>query len=447
MQKHHPLSSSSKGHILKIVFFFVLGFNVSAQIAERPLSLQKALEQAILQNKQLGVAQLDVDLAKSKFKQTEAIWLPQVNFSYTGLFSDNPLNSFGFKLQQGSVQAADFNPTLLNKPGGNQNYLSQLSIQQPIFNMDMHFMRLAAEKQIDVYQNQKQRTHEGIKMQVTQAYLQLELMYEARKVVEETLYAMKNMLQFTQDRFNQGLMQKSDLLNAEVHVKAVESKLAETSSQISAISDQLSFMMNQETGVNYTIEKVVLTPTITKGTADLANRSDIKAMKEAEESLSLMLKSNAQSSLPRLNGFANYMFNDYKALGFNANSYLLGFNLSWDIFKGNQIKNKNATLNLEKQKLQEQIKIQINQASVDITKTSQQIADALYKITLGNKAVEQAEEAYKIIRNRYTQGLSNTTDVLMAQTQLSEQKMLLSKAVFEQKMAEAYLNFLTESTK
>ncbi|MFY9160053.1 TolC family protein [Aquirufa ecclesiirivi] len=447
MQKHTSLSSLSRGYILKIAFFLVFGFNLFAQTVERPLSLQKALEQSILQNRQLGVAQLDEDLAKSKFKQTEAIWLPQVNFSYTGLFSDNPLNSFGFKLQQGSVQATDFNPTLLNKPGGNQNYLSQLSIQQPIFNMDMLYMRQAAEKQIDVFHYQKMRTQDGIKMQVTQAYLQLELVYEAKKVVEETLNAMKNMLQFTQDRFNQGLLQKSDLLNAEVHVKAVESKLAETNSQIRAISDQLSFLMNQDPGVNYTIEKVDLELVNSKEIANIANRSDIKAMKGAEESLSLMLKSNTNSGLPRLNGFANYMFNDYKALGFNANSYLLGINLSWDIFKGNQVKNKTATLNLEKQKLQEQIKIQINQASVEIAKTTQQIADAVYKINLGNISVDQAEEAYKIIRNRYTQGLSNTTDVLMAQTQLSEQKMLLSKAVFEQKMAKAYLNFLTESTK
>lgn len=448
MQRHHFFPRQFKAPILTIVFFLFWGFEMSAQIVERPISLQKALEQVLTQNKQLNLAQLDVEIAQSKFKQTEAIWLPQINLSYSSLFSDNPLNSFGFKLQQGQVQATDFNPTVLNKPGGNQNYLSQLSIQQPIINMDLLYMREASKRQIEVYHHQKTRTLEGLKMQVTQLYLQLEFMYEVKVVIEQSITLSKAMLQFTQDRFDQGLIQKSDLLNAEVHVKATESKLAETKSQISTISDQLSFMMNMPTGVIYTVEKVLLNPTTAAmNQVDLEKRSDIKAMKGAEESLVWMMKSNANSSLPRLNAFANYMLNDYRALGFNANSYLLGLNFSWDIFKGNQIKNKQASLSLEKKKLQEQIDIQLNQASVDIAKASHQIADAQYKINLGNKGVEQAEEAYKIISNRYTQGLANTTDVLMAQTQLSEQKMLLSKAVFEQKMADSYLNFLTESTK
>jgi outer membrane protein TolC len=58
-------------------------------------------------------------------------------------------------------------------------------------------------------------------------------------------------------------------------------------------------------------------------------------------------------------------------------------------------------------------------------------------------AVQMAEEALRILQNRYTQGLVNTTDVLTAQTQLAQQKLLYQQAVFTKNSTAAYLQFLT----
>ena len=69
--------------------------------------------------------------------------------------------------------------------------------------------------------------------------------------------------------------------------------------------------------------------------------------------------------------------------------------------------------------------------------------NSVYKIEQQKKAVDQAEEALRILQNRYTQGLVNTNDVLVAQTQLSNQKLLHAQAIFEQKSSINYLDFLT----
>jgi outer membrane protein TolC len=58
-------------------------------------------------------------------------------------------------------------------------------------------------------------------------------------------------------------------------------------------------------------------------------------------------------------------------------------------------------------------------------------------------AVEQASEALRVLQSRYTQGLVKTTDVLMAQTQLSQQKIGYVQAVFTYDLAAASLQFLT----
>ena len=97
--------------------------------------------------------------------------------------------------------------------------------------------------------------------------------------------------------------------------------------------------------------------------------------------------------------------------------------LSWTIFKGTQTRNKIATQNLERDKLAEQLANQKDEGSLELNKTYRRLEDARFRITQQKTAVDQADEALRILQNRYQQGLVNTTDVLMAQTQLSQQKL------------------------
>lgn len=417
----------------------------TAQQNTKPLLLNDAITLALEQNRQIGLAKTAEKISLSQFKQTEAIWLPQVNLSYTGFTTNQPLNAFGFKLQQAQVQASDFNPATLNHPGATSNVMTQLSVQQSIFNPDMNYLRKAALKEAEVYAFKTQRTKEAITLQVTNSYLQLEFAYEAVKVLQEALATVREIYRFTNDRYQQGLLQKSDLLQVEVQVKSVETNLAEANSQISNISDQLSQLMNTATGQVYTTQAVVLP--VAAGFTDSVSttRADIKAMNTALSAYDLAIKSTQKSVLPRLNAFGNYQLNDQKLFGFGANAYFAGIQLSWDIFKGNQAKNKVATQALEKTKLQEQLQEQLQEGTVEIRKTKRQLEDTRFRISQQTAAAEQAEEALRIIRNRYIQGLVNTTDVLMAQSQLAQQKMLLAQALFMQKSTLTYLQFLTTS--
>jgi outer membrane protein TolC len=78
-----------------------------------------------------------------------------------------------------------------------------------------------------------------------------------------------------------------------------------------------------------------------------------------------------------------------------------------------------------------------------LNKTKQDIIDAQFEISQYKKAVEQSSEALRILQNRYTQGLVNTTDVMMAATQLSQQKLALAQAIFNQHVSNVYVQFLT----
>lgn len=439
MNQHKHFSILSFAVIAGLILSAI---QVTAQESSQPLKLDDAIRMAKEQNRQIGISKTDEKLSLSRYKQTEAIWLPQVNLSYTGFTTNQPLNAFGFKLQQAQVTAADFDPAKLNHPGATSNVMTQLSVQQPLFNPDLVYLRKAALKESEATQFKTQRTEEAIAMQVTQAYLQLDLSYEMVKVIEKSLETVKEIYRFTNDRYQQGMLQKSDLLQVDVQVKTTETQLAEARSQVKNISDQLNLLMNTGTHTVYTTVPNELTTGVYADSVSAA-RADIKAMQTAISAYDLAIQSTQKSMLPKLNAFANYQLNDPKVFGFGANAYLAGIQLSWDIFKGNQSKNKIATQRLEKTKLQQQIQEQLEQGNTEIRKTKRQLDDSRYRISQQQLATEQAAEALRIIRNRYSQGLVNTTDVLMAQTQEAQQQLLLAQAKFIQQSTLSYLQFLT----
>ena len=432
---------------LLIVFQNAIQISVSAQETSKPISLEQAISASLNNNKNIQLSNIDEKIATSNYKQTDAIYLPHVSLSYTAFTTNNPLNAFGFNLQQRSVSQNDFNPDLLNHPSNTSDFSTKLEIQQPIINMNLMYKRKAALKQKEVFAFLTQRTKEYVTFLVTKAFLQLELSYEAVVVLEEALQTTKAVNKFTEDHFQQGLIQKSDVLNTRVYIATVEKDLAAAKSNIANASDFLSNLMGASFGNIYVPKKFNDKKNNDSISSNKLNesRADFVAMQKAIEASNLMIESSKKSYLPKLNAFGNYQLNDNKILGFGANSYLVGLQFSWDIFKGNKTKNEIETQTLERNKLYLNLSKQKEESQLELNKTYREYNDGLFAIKQQNLAVEQASEALRILTNRYQQGLVNTTDVLQATTQVSQQKFGLTQAIFNTKITKAYIEFLTSN--
>jgi hypothetical protein len=100
----------------KIIYLltFVLTFaNISkifSQEAELQLSLKDALLKATQNNRQISKAKAQGKAAKAEFRQTNSVFLPNLNLSHTAITTNDPLAAFGFKLKQEITAQADFNP-------------------------------------------------------------------------------------------------------------------------------------------------------------------------------------------------------------------------------------------------------------------------------------------------------------------------------------------------
>lgn len=413
-----------------------------------PLALEEAIASAIKNNREIIMASLDEQSAEAKFKQTNAVFLPQINVSYTAMSTNNPLNAFGFKLQQESITPSDFNPELLNNPSTTKNFLTKAEWQQPILNMDMLYMRKAANEQRAIYAFKSQRTKEYLVFEVRKAYAQLQLAWQAKNVTEEAVQAINSIYTSTNNRFEKGFLQKSDVLNVQVQVAAAESQLAIAKSNVLTASDYLSLLMGTKAGAVYHVDLISgTTPSDSIDTEVPSTRADFQAMQSAVVAQDIMMKSGKKSYLPKLNGFAEYYINDKEAFGFGSNSYLAGAQLSWTLFNGMATQNKVAQQRIDRDKTVEQLKYQKEQSQLELNKTLRQREDALLSLKQYETAMNQASEALRILQNRYQQGLVTTNDMLQSQIVVSQQKLNYAQTLFNLNTTQAYLQFLTSTEK
>jgi outer membrane protein TolC len=406
----------------------------SAQTEARYLRMDEAIREATVQNRSVQVAKTEEQIAVAGYRQTKAIFLPQLTASYTAMSTNNPLNAFGFKLQQQRLEASDFDPGRLNNPDAASNFMAKVSVRQPLFNLDMIHMRRAASRQTEAQRLKLSRTKEFVSWQVQQAYLQLSLAWEMKQVMQDALATALSARNYVKDRFDLGMVQQSDLLNAEVHLKAAETRLSEAKSNIENASDYLNLLMNKPTGITYRPDTVIVAGNELQDIATPSSRADMLAMEAGIAAYDQMVAAG--------NAVADYQLHDDRAFGFYGNGYLAGVQLSWDLFKPDLHQKNRATV-LERDKLRLQLEDLKENAQSEIKKTNRQIKDASFKISQQREAVKQAEEALRITRNRYEQGLVSTTDLLSAQTQHSLQRLALAEAIFGYNSASYYLRFLT----
>ena len=414
----------------------------------RVIHLEQAIKAAMDNNKTISLARLDEKIAQSKYRETDAVFLPQVGVSYAAMNTNNPLNAFGFKLQQKGIESSDFNPSYLNDPGGTADFMTKIEINQPLVNMDMVYQRRAANRQQEIYQFKTERTAEYIEFQVKQFYMQLQLAHHSVTVLEDALSTSRAMHSFTKHRFEQGLLQRSDVLNTEVHIANLESQLESAKTNILIASDRLGILMGDNNGYSYRpaepatgFQKESFTDTVPD------DRADFKAMEKAIAASDLMIRSGKMAYLPKLNAFGSYQLNDNSMLGFGADSYMAGIQLSWNIFNGNRTKNSITTRQIERNKLVEQLSSEKDESQAELNKALRQLSDAAFNIEQKNKAVQLAGEALRILQNRYQQGLVNTIDIMLAETQHSRERLSHAEAIFNYNLTSAYIQFLTSSSK
>lgn len=434
---------------IKFIIFIGIALNSIVNYAQDTLAISKSdlLQKLSDKNLQIKIAEKNYQSARADYHQSNALFLPNINVSHTGMVTTNPLMAFGSKLNQAILTPMDFDPTLLNNPVRTQNFATKIEIQQPLINIDGMYGRQAAKAKMEAYQLQTERTKEYLELEISKSYMQLQLAYKAVKVLEKANITGKANLKLVENYFKQGMLQKTDLLNVQVRVNEIENQLQYAKSNVQNASDYLAFLVNEDTqGKTYKpTEELENTISVQTTNASLSDsRKDIQAMVKSSEAYADIMQSTKMGFLPRLNAFGSYELYDKNLLGTSAKGYLLGAQLSWTIFDGYTSIGKYEKAKAEYQKSDTEKEQYKAQSQLEWSKTNRQLKDAENKVNLSGLALEQSQEAYRIRQNRFSQGLEKTTDLLQSESQMIQKELEHLQSVFEYNFTKQYLQFLSK---
>lgn len=412
------------------------------------ISMDSLVNNVQAKNLSIKINEENLNISQSQYRESLGAILPQISISHQGFRTNNPVMAFGSRLNQGIFNESDFAVNALNNPDALSNFATTFKVEQPLLNVDKLLQRKALKYAYKAQEFQNVYRRSALVMKSRTLYMQLQLTYESQKVVDQALNMAKKNYEQTEDFYDEGLVQRADLLAAQMRLSEVESQNLTVIQEIKNLSDQIKQLMQDQSEMLLkpvdSLKVIDLWGTEHIENASIENTSDLKAFEFKKQSFEKFYDAEKFSFLPRLNAFGQFQYFDDEIFGTSSNNYFIGAELKWDLFKGytrfarlQKNKAEAKKVNLEQQNYIEQKKNDI-QKSVRAIEVSEQQMNT-YKIV-----VVQSEEAFRIIKNRYDEGLEKTTDLLAAETHFAHKKLAYLKSIFQYNYNLLYYQFLTE---
>jgi len=268
------------------------------------------------------------------------------------------------------------------------------------------------------------RTRQETIARTVEAYADLLSARHQIIVIDQTIDTATAHLKMIQKRFENGMVVKSDVLRAKVHLAELEQNRAIARSSAAVARASLNTVMGAPTS-----QDVSLTTQLSKTneplpelqgliTTAVSRRPDLKQM-EAQVRIAASEMDKARAGhWPTLNLNGGYEFNSEEFTDDTNENYTIGADLTINLFSGGRITgqarealNKLSEAKSQKQALFQQIRLETEKAYYDLL-------SADLRITASELAVQNADETLRIVTNRYDTGLLNVVSLLDAELAL-----------------------------
>jgi len=410
-----------------------------------PISKEDVLAKVQAENSSIKISEQTILEAKGDYRQTNAVFLPNISVSHTAFSTNNPVFAFGSKLNQGVFSEADFDVNKLNNPESIENFTTNIQFEQPLINMDGFYQRGAAQMKLQASEFQNDYQKNTLQLEAEKTYMTLQLAYKAVFVLEKAKVTALENQKTAQRYFDQGMLLQADVLDVEVRLNEIENQLDQANSQLKNVSDYLKFLMNEsDDKILIPNDELEITPISLSDFESIStNRPDIKALETASLAYKKINQSDKMSFLPTLNAFGNYELFDNQLFQGASNSYFVGAQLKWDILQGSKRFGKTQKSKAEYDKSVLQYEQYVSKSKIELNKAKRAVQDAQNKLQRAATARKQSEEALRIRTDRFREGLEKTSDVLQSESQYAQSQLAYYQSIFEYNFACANLKFLT----
>lgn len=389
--------------------FFIGISSIEAQ-EKTSLTLDEAIHLAWAKSNEVNLANAKVATKKYELQSVKNNRYPDLKVS--GQYQRLTKASIDLKVNKSS----DSEPL----PVVDQLMIGQVNASLPVF------AGFKIQNSIKAYDNMYQaetasamQTKEDVAMQVVNYYAGL---YKAQKTVELLKENQKSAQQRVDDFLElekNGIIPRNDLLKSQLQVSKVQLSLDRAISELNIVNFELASLLKMDPKTKLEIREsdfanFQMTNVPTNEEPALANRQDLEAIRLQEKASLANIQIAKSGYYPTISLIAGYTALDLKNVITVQNAMNVGVGVSYDLSgilkNGTNVKiaeNKALEIQNSGAMLTDYIKIQVQKAIEDYNLALKQ--DLVY-----NQAVEQASENYRIVSDKYDNGLSDTNDLLEA---------------------------------
>ncbi|MCY1227463.1 efflux transporter, outer membrane factor (OMF) lipoprotein, NodT family [compost metagenome] len=246
------------------------------------------------------------------------------------------------------------------------------------------------------------------------------------------------------------MIARNDLLKSQLQSSNIELSLEDAKRKVATLNYQLGNLLKLPEGTQISPDDAIFEnsgfpkASINQNDA-LAGRSDLEALKWMQKASEANIKVAEGNYYPSVSLIGGYVaFNLKNVLEVN-NAINFGVGVSYDlasIFKnGKDVKLARSQASETKQSadiLTDRIKVEVQEAQENYALSLEQ-----YKVY--QEAIVQASENFRIVKDKYDNGLSDTNDLLEADVQELQAK--LNEAFSKADIAQSYYELLSASGK
>ncbi|HEY1194848.1 TolC family protein [Flavobacterium sp.] len=407
-----------------LILLIVLVFNSLQAQEVHTVSLQEAMKLAKENNKKVLKSQLEITLAEQNIKERKELRLPdvQLNGMYSRITNITEFKGDGFLNGKEVTKAIP------------EIYEVNSTFKMPIYvgNKINNAIKIA-NKENEIAKIKSEKTENDIELQVVANYLAIYKMTELQKIFEENIKEEKNRLKEVQSLQKHGTVTKNEVIRAELQLSDRELNALTNSKNIKIALHDLKTLIqipeNEEIAIDTTANLDEMNG-LDPYDFYLSKAMQNEEMRMASQELDISkteLKLVKGNYLPTVDFFGNYGFYypNYKFFPPNPYLYTLGqvgiearFDLS-ALYK-NKTKVAKASTKIDMQKMQTEIlKDEIQD---QLYKEHTQYQEILEKFVVVDKALDLAEENYRIVKLKYLNQLVLITEMVDADNALLQAK-------------------------
>lgn len=386
--------------------------HVAAQTDSLNLSVEQLFEQGIAQSLRIGADQLKEEMAALRARTARTLRLPDIEVGLKGGYVGQPV-VFEHGLSD---------PTRPDAPDWSQNYA--IDFTQPLYRGGkIKYAIRQADLQRNIAALQTATDQADLKLELLRQYLDLFSLYKQHQVLARNIAESERRLKDIRQMKREGLITNNDVLRSEMQLTDNNLSLLQTENNIRLVSQQLDILLGLDEGLLLRPDTTLLDKVFVLESYDdyvLQAYDADPAMRLLQQQTELArnnIRLTRADNLPNLSLYASNTLArpvSRTLADMYNNNWNVGLSLSYSLSSlyQNRHKLREARRNVALQRNAEEQQKQ--DLRIGIRTAYLKHNEALQRVEALKLSVRQAEENYRIMRNRYLSQLAILTDLLDA---------------------------------